>query len=542
MDTLVIGLDGGEWDVISPLIADGRLPNLARLKEQGVSGPLESTIPPVSPLAWNSIQTGTNPGKHGVYDFSWFDEDYRRRSINSTDRKATPFWKVMNDHNTSTGLFKIPFTYPPDEVSGYMVTGFPTPSTVDDFAVPQSLSEKVGPVDDLFEDGSLKSEGDLEAFRDNLHDVAEHQTDVFCELLDQFDTDFGMTVYDGSDRVQHFFWKYFDESHPRYIEDKKLDGAIEEYYEMVDKGIGRILNNIDEDCDILVISDHGFGPLTHDIHIDEWLEQEGFLTRQSLSLNTKTVISASIEAGWKTIKRADLDKFIRSIVPASWVDTGQRLKSERRNDVDWEKTDVFFTTLSGQGFFINIEEKFTKGIITEDQYDTLVDEIKRSLQSIQHPETGDDLLENVYEKDEIYEGWAIEDAPDLVAITKPEYTLKGGQSETLLQSSSQKGAERTGDHRRDGILVASGPSFDTGSVENSSVMDIAPTLLYLFEQPVPNSMDGRVLSDLFSAEIQEEREITKTDKYGKSSHTGREWSSEEESELEDRLDDLGYLS
>ena len=541
MDALVIGLDGGEWDVIDPLIADDRLPNLAQLKKQGVSGPLESTIPPVSPLAWNSIQTGTNPGKHGVYDFSWFDNDYRRRSVNSTDRKATPFWEVMNDHEVSTGLFKIPFTYPPDEVSGYMVTGFPTPTSVDDFVVPESLSGKVGPVGDLFEDGSLKSGGDLEDFRHNLHKVAEHQTDVFCDLLDEFNTDFGMTVYDGSDRVQHFFWKYFDESHPRYIEDEKLDGAIEEYYEIVDRGIGRILEKIDQDCDILVISDHGFGPLTQDIYVEEWLEKEGFLTRQSPSFNTKSIISAVIETGWKGIKRVNLESFVKSIIPASWIDTGQQLKSDRRDNINWERTDVFFTTLSGQGFYINLKERFTNGAVTEDQYNDLVEQIKQSLLSIQHPETGDNLLENVYSKDEIYEGWAIEDAPDLIAITNPEYTLKGGQSETLLQSSSQKGTERTGDHRRDGILIASGPSFDTGSIEDSSVIDIAPTLLYLFEQPIPDSIDGRVLFDLFEDDVQANLEVTKIKKYGRSTQAGREWSNEEEAELEDRLDDLGYL-
>lgn len=541
MDTLVIGLDGGEWDVIDPLIAKGRLPNLARLKEEGVSGPLQSTTPPVSPLAWNSIQTGTNPGKHGVYDFSEFDEDYRRRSVNSADRQATPFWKILNDNGESTGLFKIPFTYPPDDVSGYMVTGFPTPSTVDDFATPQSLCERVGPVEDLFENGSLKKDGDLKAFRDNLLEVAERQTDIFCKLVEESDTDFGMTVYDGSDRVQHFFWKYFDDSHPRYVEDEILNGAIEEYYELVDDGIGRILDIVGEDCDVIVISDHGFGPLTHDIHIDEWLEQEGFLTRKSPSVTTDDVVSTSIQAGWDVIKKVNLDGAIESILPASWLATGRRLKSDRRTDTVWDETDVFFTTLSGQGFLINLENKFSEGIVPEDQYDALVENIRKSLLSVQHPETGEKLITEVSTKDEIFNGWAVDDAPDLIATTKPKYTLKGGRSETLLHSSMQKGTERTGDHRMDGILIANGPSFDSGNIENSTVMDIAPTLLHLHQQPVPTSMDGGVLTGLLSEEIRNKREVRSTDKYRKTSTNERKWSVEEESELEERLDDLGYL-
>jgi predicted AlkP superfamily phosphohydrolase/phosphomutase len=242
MDTLVIGLDGGEWDIIDPLIEGGKLPNMSRLKRKGLSGPLESITPPVSPPAWTSIQTGTNTGKHGVFDFSTFDENYRRRSINSSDRSATPFWEIMNDRGTTTGLFKVPFTYPPHDVSVFMVTGFPTPNTADDFATPRSLIKRVGPIEGLFEDWSSQQAGDYDDFETDLLDVAERQTDLFIELLDEYDTDLSMTVYDGSDRIQHFFWKYFDESHPRYEPDSPLVGVIKEYYKTVDEGIGRILD------------------------------------------------------------------------------------------------------------------------------------------------------------------------------------------------------------------------------------------------------------------------------------------------------------
>lgn len=540
MDTLVIGLDGGEWDVIDPMIADGRLENIAHLKETGVSGPLKSTTPPVSPLAWNSIQTGTNPGKHGIYDFSTFDENYRRRSVNSTDRKSTPFWEIMNDHDTSTGLFKIPFTYPPDEVSGYMVTGFPTPNTVDDFATPQELSETVGPVKDLFEDNSLKKEEGLEAFRDNLLEVADRQTDLFCDLLDEHDTDFAMTVYDGSDRVQHFFWSYFDESHPRYLDDPALNGAIEEYYEKVDRGIGRILDKVDEDCDVLVISDHGFGPLSYDIHIDEWLEQEGYLTRQSSS-SQEAMSATLLQSGWELIKRVNLGDTVKSVLPSSWFAAGRNFTDERRRELVWSQSDVFFTTLSGQGFMMNLEDRFTEGKVTEEEYDKIVEELRSSLLSLQHPDTGENLIENVYKKEEIFQGWSVEDAPDMIAETSPEYTLKGGRSETLVQPSSQKGIERTGDHRMDGILIASGPSFSDGEIEECSVIDIAPTLLHLHQLPVPTSMDGAVLESLFSEETHGKLEITETEQYGKADREDRKWSASEESELEERLDDLGYL-
>lgn len=544
MDTLVIGLDGGDWDVIDPMIEAGQLPNLAQLKQNGVSGPLESITPPVSPPAWNSINTGTNPGKHGIFDFSAFDEEYNRRSINSSDRSATPFWEVMNDQGISTGLFKIPFVYPPEDVDGFIVSGFPTPDTVDDFARPQSLVDHVGPNEELFEDWSLQQAGDYEAFKQNLIEVAERQTDIFLELLQDHKTDFSMTVYDGSDRVQHFFWKYFDESHPRYDPDSPLAGAIEEYYVTVDRGIGRLIDEAGDDCDIVVLSDHGFGPLSYDIYIDEWLEKKGFLSRRSEESATKTandVLATTLKTAWGMANEAGFGSVVKSIVPSSWFDFGSNLQDETHHNIVWEETQAFFTTLSGQALYINLEDRFSNGSVSCERYDEVVEEIRTSLLSMQHPETGESLIKEVLRSDEEFEGWRLDEAPDLIVRTVSDCTLKGGYSDSLVQPSAQYAHDRSGDHRTEGILLASGPSFDTGSIEGASVLDIAPTLLYLQRSPIPSMMDGGVLSDLISETTLEERDEVETDEYGQSESGERRWTDDQEAELEKRLSDMGYL-
>ncbi|EMA71060.1 alkaline phosphatase family protein [Halorubrum distributum] len=544
MDTLVIGLDGGEWEVIAPLIERGELPHLARIKAEGVSGPLQSITPPVSPPAWNSIQTGTNPGKHGIYDFSTFDEDYSRRSVNSADRSVEPFWTVMNDEGVKTGLFKVPFTYPPDDVDGFMVTGFPTPNIVDDHATPAPVADRVGPVEDLFEDWSLQQAGDYEAFLEDLIQVAERQTDLFLELLQDYETDFSMTVYDGSDRVQHFFWKYFDESHPRYTSDSPLTGAIEEYYRTVDRGIGRILDIINDDCDVIVISDHGFGPLSSDIYVDEWLVDEGFLSRRSELSGGKAVddvLATTLKAGWRAVKHADLDTAVRSLLPASWFQRGKNLQDDSHRDIIWDETQVFFGTLSGQALFVNLEEGFNRGTVPQNQYDEVVSEVRRSLLSLQHPETGKELVEEVIRSDEAFDGWRVEQAPDLIVRTVPDHTLKGGRSDTLVQPSAQNDHDRSGDHRTNGIFLAAGPSFSSGSIEGASVLDIAPTLLYLQGSPIPQSIDGSVLTEALDNDLLDKREIRTTAQYGQSDNSGRQWSDDEEAELEKRLSDMGYL-
>ena len=543
MDTLVIGLDGGEWDVIDPLIEDGELPNLSRLKREGLSGPLESITPPVSPPAWTSIQTGTNPGKHGIFDFSTFDENYHRRSINSSDRSATPFWEIMNDWGITTGLFKVPFTYPPYDVSGFMVTGFPTPNTVDDFTMPQSLVERVGPVEGLFEDWSLQQAGEYDDFKTNLIDVAERQTDLFVKLLDEYETDFSMTVYDGSDRIQHFFWKYFDESHPRHEPDSLLVGAIEAYYKTVDAGIGRILDTMDGGCDVVILSDHGFGPLVNDIYIDEWLEKERYLTRRSnTSANklTDDALATTFRAGWKAINRSGLDEIVESIVPTSLYQFGSDLQGSHRH-IQWEETQAFFTTLSGQALYVNVEDRFTNGTVPREQYDEVIKKVRESLLSIRHPKTDEKLVKAVIRSDEKFEGWQLDSAPDLIVRTAPRYTLKGGRSKSFIQPSTQNKHDRSGDHRSEGILIASGPSFEIGTIEGASVLDIAPTLLYLHDSPIPKAIDGDVLDDLFTEAVTSKKRIEWTDEYGHSDRHGRQWSEAEEAEIEEQLSNMGYL-
>ncbi|RQG96044.1 alkaline phosphatase family protein [Natrarchaeobius chitinivorans] len=545
MNTLVIGLDGGEWDVVDPMIEDGRLPNLERLKETGVSGPLESITPPVSPPAWNSIQTGTNPGKHGIFDFSTFDEEYRRTSINASHRRSTPFWTVMNDHGTTTGLFKVPFTYPPGDVDGYLVSGFPTPNSIEDFVQPEALRGMIGSAENLFEDKSLYKGGNERKFKENLIEVAKYQTELFLELVDDHETEFAMTVYDGCDRIQHYFWKYLDESHPRYDPNSPHTDAIERYYETVDEGIGRIIEQTSNECDILVISDHGFGPLSYDIYIDEWLDDEGFLTRDAPDspsrIATKTA-AETLQFGWNVVGRAGLQDLVKSVLPASWFELGNSLQDNRHQTIIWDESETFFSTLSGQALFINLKGRFTEGTVTREEYEAVVERVRESLLSIQHPETDERLVETVARSDEVYSGWTVDDAPDLIVRTNPEYTLKNGHSEQLILPSKQYGQDRSGDHRTDGMFIASGPSFDCGTVQDASIMDIAPTLLHIHGCPIPKTIDGEVLQGAIAEEIKETMSIEYTNKYGETDGERREWNESEEEALEERLSNMGYLN
>src|SRR6185437_6450095 len=89
----IVGLDAATFDVIDPLLAAGDLPNLARLIELGARGPLRSTTHPLTPLAWTTMVTGVNAGRHGIWDFSERDETgYGLRLVNGSSARAPALW------------------------------------------------------------------------------------------------------------------------------------------------------------------------------------------------------------------------------------------------------------------------------------------------------------------------------------------------------------------------------------------------------------------------------------------------------------------
>jgi predicted AlkP superfamily phosphohydrolase/phosphomutase len=294
----------------------------------------------------------------------------------------------------------------------------------------------------------------------------------------------------------------------------------------------------------MIISDHGFGPLSYDIYIEEWLEKEGFLSirsDESVKRTTEDLLATTLKAGWQAVQRANLAGTVKSILPASWFEFGSVIQNEVHRDTVWEETQAFFTTLSGQALYVNVDDTFSSGPVSRDQYDKVIEEVRESLRSIRHPDTGEELVEDVIRSDEVFEGWMLDSAPDLIVRTVPDYTMKGGRSESLVQPSAQNAHDRSGDHRTDGILIASGPSFGTGHTDDVSVVDIAPTLLYLHDTPIPASMDGTVVTELFSGTLLNERDVRTTEEYGRSDTGGRQWDEDEEAELEDRLSDMGYL-
>ena len=128
MKAFVLGLDGATWDVLGPLIEAGDLPNLARLRREGVSGTLNSIFPPLSPVAWTGVMTGKNSGKHGVFEFLEFAHDPMNGRVNSSRAiQAELVWEIAGRHGKTTVAGGVPMSYPPRPAPGFYLGDFPQP-------------------------------------------------------------------------------------------------------------------------------------------------------------------------------------------------------------------------------------------------------------------------------------------------------------------------------------------------------------------------------------------------------------------------------
>ena len=125
---LIIGLDGATFDVLDPLMEDGRMPNLKRFIAGGTAGVLYSTQPPITPAAWTTFMTGKGPGRHKILDFEKYDATKHKLTFNSTYQIGEKtIWELLSEKGLRVGSISVPMTFPPKPINGFMISGFETP-------------------------------------------------------------------------------------------------------------------------------------------------------------------------------------------------------------------------------------------------------------------------------------------------------------------------------------------------------------------------------------------------------------------------------
>ncbi|MEW6742522.1 MAG: tetratricopeptide repeat protein [Planctomycetota bacterium] len=289
---IVVGIDGAEWDIINPLIDAGKLPNLARLKREGVHGVLRSFEPMLSPIIWTSIATGKLPEKHGI---GWFmvqsEETGNRLPVTSSVRKCKALWNILTEADLSSGVLGWWATYPAETVNGFIVTDFIAyhnfgvtgqdvksdlgktypldliEEIAPDLAAPEALTyDSVRWFADVtvaeFEIARSKGYDFPEPLSHFLHILATARsyTTIGTRLYQQRAPEFFAVYYEGVDSVSHLFMKHADPPMPDVSEEsrRKFGHLVTAFYEYQDEALGRYLELAGKNTYVIVVSDHGF--------------------------------------------------------------------------------------------------------------------------------------------------------------------------------------------------------------------------------------------------------------------------------------------
>lgn len=507
MKVFVIGLDGATFDLIKPWVMQGELPTIKMLMENGVYGELISTIPPVSSPAWPSFMTGKNPGKHGVFDFVGKSDGYGREIKNAKDIKAKTLWKLLSENGKTCIVVNVPVTYPPEKIKGCIVTGMLTPLNTC-FCYPPELYEELKKI------GYIPGSGVKEAAKsfspedllNHLLDVAYKRVKTVLYLMNKFDWNFCMVVFSGTDTIQHNLWQYHKE-------------RILQYYREIDKLLKELIEKAGSKANVIVMSDHGFGPAIKFFHVNYFLHKLGllkfkrgkpsgeYLTIQrrssfSCSFLQKLMLSMGItkENIYNIAKKTRTLKVLQGIYKKIRVQV-----PTTRKVIDWKKTKAFFNSSVGSAasIEINLKGREPEGIVKEEEYAELKRFIISELLKVRDPETGSKIVQHAFRREDIYHGPYVSEAPDIIFLTNNfEYVATDRiYAENLVSEPIHKGR---GTHKMNGIFIAYGPDIKNNgeNIGKARLLDLAPTILHMFGLKIPEDMDGKVLTSIFKPNSQ----------------------------------------
>ncbi|KXB03833.1 hypothetical protein AKJ45_00220 [candidate division MSBL1 archaeon SCGC-AAA261F19] len=472
---LVGGLDGATWRLIKPWIERGELPYLKEIIKRSAYGKLKSTFPTSTAPAWTALTSGKNPGKHGYFNF--LDQN---EILSSNDVKTERIWNILSDKGRKCAVVNVPITYPPEKINGVMISSFLTPSRKKDFTHPPRLAEKLRKMDykiavelENFGPRMREPDGLKEIFKKEVK-VLNKRCNLISQLLAEEEWDFFIFNLKEIDEVQHLFWDRKD--------------IMLKFWKRVDRNLKKIITSFKEGClgtnskpFIFLVSDHGFGSRpSKTFNIRYLLEKMGYI--EGATVKSKSSALAERLVGNLSEK-----------VPLL-RDLGEMLKALRNN----QTTKAPKKHLTPEVEYVNWGHSGGIRINSDEREERIKHKLTKVLKNLRDPNTGVKVIKWVKTREELYSGKFAKKAPEInILPNSPPYRVGFSPIPKMIYKSNIGIPGWHGVHFN-GIFIGKGPNIRQGSrLPNMCITDLVPTILYLYGEPIPEDIDGRVLTEIF---------------------------------------------
>ena len=550
---LVVGLDGVPFPLLRRFAAEGRMPNVARLMNEGAAGELASTMPPTSGPAWSSFSTGMNPGKTGIYDFL-----YRRAGsyvfppVNTSMRDGRSVWRLMSEAGKRVVVVNLPISYPVEPVNGVLISGWLTPYFATDYTYPPEVAAEIRSVvgDYRIYPAETFGEGRREAFFTACDELLSMLTETSLHLMRTREWDFFLTVYFDTDRILHQLWHFLDGGHPwrgpRDAGDRSE--PVKRYFERLDRDIGRLIAEAGPDTRVVLMSDHGMGRASRFVVLNNLLLETGFMQLASDPLTRLKAFAFKRGLTLRNVHRlADRIGLAKHAEYKNGYFLDPLLKKVflSFSNVDWGRTRAYSFGRHYGAVFLNVRGREPLGSVEPGrEYERVRDEMIEVLTAHVDRDLGRPLVGRCLKGEEVYHGTRSGEAPDLVLLPVDESDIFFGLSDFGSNRVWDRTYRYSGMHRDNGLLVAAGPGLVAGAkTEGARIIDLAPTFLHWLGLGVPEDMDGRPLDSLMADDYRRSHPVTISAGSASPRRSQQhEFTDAEEREIMQRLRDLGYLN
>jgi predicted AlkP superfamily phosphohydrolase/phosphomutase len=423
--------------------------------------------------------TGVNPGKHGITDFIL---KTKKKFVLATSnyRTVDTVWQIMSKRGLKLIVVNDPATYPPDRINGIMTTGLMTPPGTN-YVYPQELGGSIeraagGYWTDLPLDYYRTVNNDDDKAYSMIEEFASKTARVGYYLAQNHEWDVLAVIFVSTDKIQHTLWHK-----PEYIlkHYKQIDDILKHYIDIAN----------DENANLLITSDHGFGPLRKTFYINTWLTKIGLQKRRTNVMTIASLLGISPTNVAIALKKLHLYGFVLRNLMKSDLIVDAAFQYDRPIDL---KSSIAFA--KAEGIFINND-------IPNYSYEKTRELIMKELQYL--TDDGLPVVSKVYKREEVMHGDYIERAPDILFILNegycPTYYSDGFDLEYIGKDKGgyKGGNANTGIHRPEGIFMSYGPDVRKHQINGEvRVWDIAPTILHVMGVPIPTYFDGHVI-DIF---------------------------------------------